>query len=268
MRILVLMLSLLLSAGTFASGKVRIYKQWHLLANQKTSDIVASKKLNQYKNQHDIYTKIDRLVSSGKVKAVIGEGCGVEIDKNFKKDFNGWDYSKLKAKVKSKLYPDILTLIPLKLEVKYGKKLLTLCGDDDALIKKHQLAFSDLSGYLGFYLRLKQYKKTDKKKYQSYSKALLKGEKNQKQDAMLLAKKRAREALASVESYLHQRNKVFITKIKKNIHLNPAVVIGGLHLEDLVAQLKAQKLSYTVEKVKGFPEKDMKQLDEIKRLLK
>jgi hypothetical protein len=243
-----LLLSALLSQSVFS--KVYIYQQWHLLAKVKSLDIEESKKLKQYENQKFIYQHLDQLIKSKKVTTLFSEGCEGEIDKNFSLTFNGWNYQRLEKQKKN--FDDIMTLIPLKLEVKYKDKLKTYCGDNLELIQKHGLAFSDIRGYYGYYLRFKQYR-SKPEKAKIYLKALEETEKKKIKDPLSFSRNMAKHKIGETKNYIKLRNDIFIKHIKSKAPKNSAVILGALHLDDLMSKLKKEKIDFEVVDVKGLP---------------
>jgi hypothetical protein len=155
---------------------IALLGQYHLSGKTITTDIEASKKLPQFNNQKSIYLVIDEWVKQKKLNLLISEGCEGEINQDFKTVFNGWDYSSLKKLKESKSFKDVLSLVPLKIEAKYDEAIKTVCGDNQLLIKEHQLIFSDLKGYVGFFSRLKQ-SQPGTKMYLAYLQALEESEK-------------------------------------------------------------------------------------------
>lgn len=237
-----ILLLTLISIPSFAS-EITIYKQWHLSPKQDTRNILASTKLPQYLNQESIYLSSKKLIEEGKSQLVISEGCEGEINKNFKENFNSWDYSRLELAKSSADFDKILTLIPLKLEVLFGEKLLTLCGDNKKLINEHQLALSDLRAYYGYIARLKQFKGKDEKRYQVYAEAL-KAPKGT--DPLLYAQEKGKEALKKFKELIIKRNDQFIESASANYAKNPLIIIGGLHAEDIEKRLKAKGLNVRI----------------------
>jgi len=260
---------LLLSINSYSKevNTVRIYKQWHLLAKNNTLDIEKSKALPQYKNQKFIYNSLNKLISKKTVKAVISEGCEGEINKNFLSTYNGWNYKNLESEKDTKRFIDILTLVPLKLEVKYKENLLTICGDNLDLIEKNGLASSDLNAFTGYYSRLKQFKNTDARKYKLYKDSLLEGLTEEVKNPVEYSRLKAKESLNSFKKYVQIRNDHFVKAIIENIDKNPAVIIGGVHLPDLKKKLTDKKVKFKVMEVEGYPENSDKIFDEIEKVL-
>lgn len=232
-----------LLVNSLLAAEVTIFKQWHLSPKQDTQNTLAANKLPQYANQEYIYLAAKKLIQEGKSQMLISEGCEGEIDQNFKENFNGWDYTRLTIKKAQPEFDKILTLIPLKLEVIFTNKLLTVCGDNNALVKEHQLTLSDLRAYFGYITRLQQFKGKDQKRYDEYAKMLgaPKG-----QDPIAFAKEKGKASLAKFKELIIKRNNSFYELALKNVEKNPMIVIGGLHAEDLEKRFKAQNIKVTV----------------------
>lgn len=241
-------------------AKVYLYQQWHLLGKIKTQDIEKSKGLPQYTNQKFIFTHIDNLIAKNKLEIVIAEGCQGKIDENFLTSFNGWNYQSLLKFTEKKEYADILGHIPLKLEAKYKERLLSLCGDDEKLIQDHGMAFSNARAFIGYYTRLKEFKKKkDQKRFKLYADSMLDGKTIQ--DPVGYAREEAKKNLNQVKKLIHQRNQSFLRVIETHKDKNLAVVIGGLHLDHLEGLIKKSKIDYEIVPVTGIP-KDSKKLFE------
>jgi len=265
--ILILLATFFLSQGSLA--KVILIKQWHLAPKVKTNNIKESKKNPQFMNQKDIYLFLDKKIKSKEITHVISEGCEGEVDKNFSFVHNGWGYKKLKQKVKSTDYEDILALIPLKLEVKHGDNLRTICGDSLSLIMKNSLSFSELRGFASFTIALIQNKKKNPKKFELYKKTLFEDAKNPKNlDAITFAKQKASEHLNESLRLIKLRNDKFIEVIKKFKGKNIAVVIGGLHVDDLSKKLTKLKIANEVYTPKGYKNIELELLQTLNKFLK
>ena len=243
-----------------------IFEQWHLSPKVDTTK-TDSTKLPQLENQLDIYQQLVSLIKSKKVLTIISEGCQGEIDKNFQKKFNGHSYKSL-SKMKDDKLKNVISLIPLKLEVKFKHKVKTLCGDDLDLLNKHSLAYSELRGHFGFYTRLVENKNKNPKKYQTYKNALLKEVENRSiMDPEKYAKETAIEAIDNIKKFLILRNEKFVKIIQQNLDKRPAIIIGKLHVLNLKKQLKKLKIPFTLASVKGIPSETGKELDQIREIL-
>ncbi|OQW49280.1 MAG: hypothetical protein A4S09_12250 [Proteobacteria bacterium SG_bin7] len=244
------------------ADEVTIIKQWHLSPGVKTIDVEASKKLPQFTNQKNIYLKLAKMLDEKPV-TIVSEGCSQEISKEA---HYGWSIENLSKKKASADYSDILAFTPVKLKVKYGEKAKIVCADDEVLMKKNLLAFSDLRAFSGFYTRLKQFKDTDKASYKRYEAALFDKEKEKigKVDALKFAREKALNALAEIENYIENRNKKFVEGVKKTLSENPVLIVGGLHAKGLVTLFEKENIKFSVIVPEGYNEADEKLLESLK----
>ena len=164
-------------------------------------------------------------------------GCEQEIDESFKASFNGWNYNSLSKMTSRKEYSDIMTLIPLKLEAKHKSNVRTLCGDKHSLVKEHQLLFSDLKAYAGYYSRFNQHKK-NKKPFSLYLKALEETIGKKVNNPIQFCKEKVKDLLKRESRLISKRNDSIIKTITSTKAKVVAVVIGNRHLDDLKVKLK------------------------------
>ncbi len=251
-------------------SKVILIKQWHLSPKAQTLDIEKSKKRPQFVNQVDIYKYLLSQYKNKKISLILSEGCEGEITNKFNLAHNGWSYKKLHNKINDPIYKDILALVPLKVKVKLGNKIKVLCGDSSILMEQNALAFSELRGFSNFAIALIQAKKKkNTKKFELYKKTLFQGEKNPKKlDAISFAKLKASESLSVALKLIKARNDKFIDVIKKNKSSNMAVVIGGLHVDDLSMKLKKLNIPYEVYTPKGYKNVELSLLQTLNKFLK
>ncbi len=134
------------------AATVMIVKQWHLAPKTITKGF--KEKYPQEKNQSAIYIALADRIKNKKLSLVVAEGCEGEIDEKFSTAFNGWDLETLRKQAQTKSFNRILTHVPMKLEARFGDKILTVCGDDDKLIQEGLVRLSNLRGWAGFYNRL------------------------------------------------------------------------------------------------------------------
>ena len=245
---------------------VTVFKQWHLSPSQQTVDIASALQLPQAVNQKDIYLKVKKMIEAGKTAAVISEGCEGEINENFKPEHYGWNYQKLEQWRESKQWPDILALIPLKLEVEYKARIDSWCGDNEKLIKQHGLAFSDLRAYLGYLQRLVDTKKTDVDKYKMYAQSLLPPQ-NKQADPIVYAYQQAKKSLEQIKKLIKERNSYFVQMAKQNLDKNPVIIIGGVHVQDLEQRFKQEKISYRVITPQGYQDDETMLLERLAKLI-
>lgn len=244
-------LSFLFSLASFAvdiEGEVTVYKYWHLGQDIDTTNILNAKKLQQYQNQRQVYVQVDRLLAQGKHPLIIAEGCEGEIDHNFTKSFNGWNYLELKARLKNPNYADILTLVPLKLEVKYQDKIRTVCGDQGELIAETAGTFDRLGEEL---------------------KALsaAKGEKNKAE--MKKHIEASLKLIDQIKALIGKRNQAFLKVILAHLKEDPLVILGGGHLEGVTDLMYAQKkIAFKVVETPGYPQEDEHHLERLRQELK
>ena len=253
--------------------KIYLLKQWHLPSKVDTTEIEISKKLAQYANQKDLFEKVKVLVEENSVGILLSEGCEkMEIDKSFQTKFNGWSYAALEKVRKENTYQDILTLLPLKLEVYYLDKIKTLCIDNEELIHKSQIALSDIRAYVGYASRLEEFKqKKDQVSYDRYAKSLLTADQfSKKVDALKVAKEMALKAVDEFKKVNESREKIIIENIialKLDPKENMALVIGGVHADELAKSLGRHKWTVEIYTPKGYVDNDKGLLEEVRRKL-
>jgi len=244
-------LSWALSNCSFAQtieGDVAVYKYWHLSPGVNTTNILSSKKLPQYQNQKQVYRQIDKLLKKRKFNLIVSEGCEGEIDENFSGTFNGWSYADLKRRLRNSNYEDILTLVPLKLEVKYQKQVKTVCGDSLKLIKE----CSDLFNELEITLRQITSAHNAAKKAQFEEK-----------------RKKGLSLIDQIKKKISERNHVFLNTILAHLPDNPVVILGGGHLEGVTDLLYAQKkIAFKVVETPGYPQEDEHHLERLRQEIK
>jgi hypothetical protein len=255
-------------SGSASSARVWFFKQWHLAPSIKTTDIEKSKSLPQYDNQSAIYGQLNAWISAGKLKTVVAEGCGGSLNYVH---FNGWDLTALKAASSSKSYDSILTSIPLKLEAKYGDKIHTLCGDDEALIKQNSLAFSDARGELGFLTRLVQNQNNPDR-----AKLYLDGVIDLYHlpagttipQAIARLKLELQKSVDQVEQGIQKRNEHLADVISAAPHdSNIAVVFGGAHAPGVERLLEKKGMNCTIVEPSGYQDDETQLLQKLKELL-
>jgi hypothetical protein len=229
-------------------GKVTLIKQWHFSPGYKTTDIEKSNKHPIYTNQKDIFENVSKRLKKNPSSVVIAEGCQGEINSEFSKVYNGWSMAMLSDLKDSELYADIMAPVPMKLKPLFPKTSI-LCGDDEELINKHLLAFSDLQGFLGFYGRLKS---SHGKTFKKYHAALEQLSDKKIPDPLNYTSEMARISWQKVIEYTHARNDVFISQIEKNLSKNPIVIIGGIHVDDMAKKLAKKGIEYEIVTPKGF----------------
>lgn len=259
------------------SQTIILIKQWHLLPKVSTQDIRVSTKLAQYKNQKDIYVKVLEFIDGKKISYLLAEGCEKEeILPTFKTSFNSWNYEKLNSIKNSESYIDVLTHIPLKVEVIKKEKIKTVCVDNDALIRKNQLALSDVRAFVGYFMRLSEFKERgDKESYERFSKSLLDDSSNanvnaKNEDAIIVAKKKALDAVQELKTSIRLREEEIINNIKQmkmQSSESAAFVIGGVHAEPLQEKLISLGFKVEIYTPAGYVDTDKGLIEEITRKL-
>ncbi|MDZ4661567.1 MAG: hypothetical protein SGJ18_08100 [Pseudomonadota bacterium] len=260
-----LIIFILLFTFSLKGEEVILIKQWHLSPGEKTTDIAASKLRPQFTNQLDIYYKLTELVNSREKLTLIQEGCEGEVTKTTSPEHYGWSYESLSRHKDTKDFRDILAFMPVKMIVKFDDKVRAICSDTKELIKKSLLAFSDLRGASGFYLRLKEFKaKKDDKNYKAYEAAAIPKDKLGKVDAIEFERGKVLESIKNIEDSLAERNNLVLALVKKTLKDNPVVVIGGLHVKDLTQKFKKEGIRFTIYSPKGYEDQDELLLEKFK----
>lgn len=237
--------------------KVMVLKQWHLAPTTSTKGF--KEKYPQEKNQTAIYKVLEEGVKRGELQLIVSEGCEGEINSEFKTPFNGWDYDSLKAQCFQKNYDKILTLVPLKIEAKYGDKIPTFCGDNEKLIQEGNLRLSNLRGWSGFFTRINEVK-GDPEKIRSYAESaadLLKLPKDTPTDKIIAEiKTRIKVELEGFNKSLADRNDDFVKTLSNHDFSRAAIVVGGLHAEDLKEKLEKAGMACDIYEPPGYQRED------------
>lgn len=252
-----------------STKKVYIVKQWHLGPTTVTKGF-AKEKYPQERNQTAIYKTLSEMVKKKKLQIVVAEGCEGEINSDFKTAFNGWTVDDLSKQSQTKGFDKIITNIPMKLEARWGAKLLTLCGDNEKLIQEGNLRLSNLRGWMGFATKLSE-GKGDPDKLQLYSEAaadLLKVPKTTPVDQLQAKiKDKFKEELGLFQKSLYDRNDSFVNALKDKEFDTAAVVIGGLHASDLKDKMQTAGYACEVEEPSGYQREDENLIKEFQKAL-
>jgi hypothetical protein len=283
---MILLLALLVSINSFALeinpnlGKVVdqcsvknstkhvwIFKQWHLSPGVDTTKV---KVVPQEENQTAIFEQLDQWIKDKGMHTIISEGCSGFIDEKFSQKFNGWNYASLEKISSTENFKNIVTLVPLKLEAKYNKKIQVPCGDDENLIKEQSLAFSDARGSVGFLIRLKQFKeKPDQAK--PYLENVIKldhlPEKTSLDEGVKHLQEDLKKSVIKIKEGFEKRNAKFVATIKSQSDTDMALVIGGIHGKALVSLLNEANIDCTVIEPKGYHSDDEKILADLDKAL-
>ncbi len=248
------------------SGDVIVIPQWHL--SPQTNTQVSSANLPQADNQRAIYRQLVDWVENGAIKTVIVEGCEGEIDDHDPERFNGWTLQDLQ-KLSGESLDNTMTHVGLKLKAREGRKLKVECGDSNELIKKHQLILSDLRGFVGFKIRIDEFKDDIKKRadYVATVRDLMKMPADSDEvDVLTKLDEQLRLKMKEFKETLHERNTKFAAKAKAS-QKPSAIVIGAIHVDDLRQQLQEAQLSTVTFKPVGLKGDEAELLDQIDDLL-
>lgn len=236
-----------------SSKLVAIIKQWHLPPTTATKGF--KERYPQETNQSDIYNAVSNMIKKKKIQLLVAEGCEGEINGEFKTVFNGWDLNSLKNESQRRNFDRILTNVAMKLEARHGDKILTLCGDNEKLIQEGNLRISNLRGWLGFWTRLTD-SKNDPERQKLYGQAaadLLRLSHDTPADKLIeQIKEQMKSDLEAFQKSLNDRNDGFVKVVGEQPFQTAAVVIGGLHAEDLKKKLQAAGIGCDVLEPRGY----------------
>jgi hypothetical protein len=236
--------------GSERSPTVYVVKQWHLAPTVNTKTNPPAKPLPQTANQTEIYNQLSEWVKNGTIDTAIAEGCEGEVGPSLKDAFQGWSYSDLQAHVTDKNYPELLAHPVLKLQAKYPKQAKSFCGDNVTEIKKAQLAMSDARADVGYAARLEEYE-NNPAKLKPYLEGVisvyqLKSTTTEK-EAELAVSADLKKSMETFQATLHTRDLSFAQKIETVNSPKPtALVIGGLHTQDLKAVFESKKMNCVI----------------------
>ncbi len=253
---------------------VLVFKQWHLAPTTVTKGF--KEKYGQEKNQTAIYKTLSEMVKKKQLEIVVAEGCEGEIDGTFETPFNGWTMSELEKQAQTKNFDKIITLVPMKVEARWGDKVVTLCGDDEKLIKESQMHLSNLRGWMGFYSRLGAVAGSGAsggdekaKQYADAAADLLKVSKETPvEELKKLINQRSLEELSLFQQALDDRNAAFVRAVQSRPFTTAAIVIGGLHAGDLQAKLEKAGLACEIFEPPGYSKEDETVIQDFKNALK
>ncbi|RYZ76305.1 MAG: hypothetical protein EOP05_05410 [Proteobacteria bacterium] len=244
---------------------VVVIPQWHLSPNEDTQ-ANPRPKLPQSLNQISIYNQLVEWVDAGQIKSVVVEGCEGEITEDSPLKFNGWTVQTLKS-LSEDDRNSTLTQMGLKLKAHYGPKLPVLCGDDLALIQKHQLLLSDMRGFIGFKIRINEFKNQPlkRKDYVATVRELLKLRPETTDDQVITAlNQELQSKVDQFETIVKERNQRFVAASAPR----SAVVIGALHVADLSQQLRASGKTVVTFRPLGLEGGESELINQIRQLLK
>lgn len=248
---------------------VSIIKQWHL--PPKTATKGFKERYPQETNQADIYNAVSNMIKKKKIQLLVAEGCEGEINSEFKPVFNGWDLESLKRESQRRGFDRVLTNVAMKLEARHADKILTLCGDNEKLIQEGNLRISNLRGWLGFWSRLSD-SKNDPEKQKLYGEAaadLLRLSHDTPPEKLIEEiKERMKSDLEAFQKSLYERNDGFVKVVSEQNFENAAVVIGGLHAEDLKNKLQSAGIGCEVLEPRGYQREEEDLLRQFQNALK
>jgi hypothetical protein len=252
---------------------VVVIPQWHFSpqADTRTQNL----KQPQFENQFSIFKQLERMPDR---KTWIVEGCEGEIKKGFQPVFNGWSLSDVEKKLEQEGNIDlIMTHIGLKGEAVYQEQLKVQCGDNNKLVKEHLLVLSDIRGLIGYRLRIDQLQNSPTQR-QAYLEALqkvlkVKATQDPQADEKETLKRldnEIRESLKKYTSLINKRNLAFVQAIQKELSRNQkvAVVIGALHIDDLLQRLREAQISHVMFVPNGLDESGGDPLIALRKILK
>lgn len=253
--------------ATTRSARVLLIPQWHFSPQVDTK--TQSVKQPQFENQFSIFK---HLQTQADLKKWIVEGCEGEIKKGFPLKFNGWSLSDVETQLKSEGNIDlVMTHIGLKGEALMQDKLQVICGDSLELVQKHLLILSDIRAYIGYKIRIEQYKNQPSLKasyIESLRKALKLSVTSTESEVQKKLDTEIQSAFKSFKNLIYERNRYFMKAI---MSLAPndraALIIGALHISDLEAQLKKQNIKYIVFKPNGLDAAGGDPLIELQKIL-
>ena len=239
------------------SSVVYFFKQWHLApgVDAKTN----RKPHPQSRNLESIYLQLEKWVKAGKISTLLTEGCSGTLDEKSSFQVNGWSLQDL-AREKSKPgYSRIETSVPLKLKAKFGSRLQTLCGDNEALIREQLLGFSDARADVGYLTRIQEYQ-NDPAKLKPYLEDVI-GQLKLPGDSDAT---RVRNALRSdlkktvqgIRATLEKRNQSLIDRLLDAIAEGGpgpiALVYGGMHADGVKKLLEERGMNCKILEPIGY----------------
>ena len=263
--------SLLTKVASCATVKptrtVQIIKQWHLPPKTITKGF--RERYPQERNQSAIYIALADKIKNKKLDLVVAEGCEGEINQDFTTAFNGWDLTSLQKMAQTKGFDRIIAHVPLKLEARFGDKILTICGDNNRLIQEGNLRISNLRGWAGYWMRLREGGNLEKSKpYAETVADILKIPRDTPVDKIIpQVQEHMKEDLEAFKKSLADRNEQFVKVLQSHDFKQAAVVIGGLHAEDLKAKLQAAGFGCDVLQPSGYQREDENLLQDFEKAL-
>lgn len=251
--------------------QVWIFKQWHLAPSVNTKNAAKSRPIPQEKNQTAIYRLLNQWVENHLIHEIYAEGCSGELTDASSLSFNGWTLRDLKEKATESTYAEIVSHVPAKLEARFGDKLRTVCGDDEALIKSNNLAFSDARGALGFLTRISEYM-NDSTRVKTYLEGVVElyhlPKKTTPKQAIARLKVELKSSVERIRGAIEKRNAVLVNIIRSSSEPRVAVVFGGVHIAGVVKLLESYGIGCSVVNPVGYEDNESKLLEQLEESLK
>jgi hypothetical protein len=239
--------------------------QWHYSPHTQTRD----HKLNlpQDKNQNAIFEQVSTWIQSQYIKSVVVEGCEGQLTSTPDISYNGWSLNILRDQ---KNIESIQTHVGLKLLSRFKGSAKVECGDDLNLIKKHQLALSDIRGLAGFKMRIESSNLSPQQRAQFISglRDVLKLQKKSREEFVL--KRLDQELKISIERFealIKKRNEIFLAKAQ-SLPGRKVIVIGALHIEDLKHILTEQNIPFAIWRPVGLDDDGSNLIPNLKKHLR
>jgi hypothetical protein len=253
-----------------SSKKVFLVKQWHLSPGDDTK-AHPEKKLPAAQNQKEIYLALEQWVKDKKIDTVLAEGCEGEINSSFKPAFNGWTIQDLSKQSSKPAYDDIATHAVLKLEAKLGKQVRSMCADDLDLVKKSQMALSDLRADVGFWTRLKENEKNPAKQ-KIYLEGVIESFHLKKDatsdDAIKAVKDDLKKTFTQFQSLSSQRDFKMLETLKSETSAQPIVVVfGGMHIAHQKEILENAKFNCEIYEPLHYQNDEVKLIEDFQKAI-
>lgn len=232
---------------------IMLVKEWNLAPSTITKGF--KERYPQERNQSAIYIALADRIKSKRLDLMVAAGCEGEINSDFETRFNGWDYSSLKAQAQTKAFQRVLSHVPMKLKARYPERLTVVCGDSESLIQEGQLRLTTLRGWHGFWSRLNESSMSaDKTKlYAEAAAELLKVSKETPVAELLpMVRDKLKADLELLQKSISDRNDLLVKALQSHPDKKAAIVIGGVHIDDLRAKLEAAGIGCELFEPSGY----------------
>ena len=250
-----------------ATKSVRVIKQWPLPPAVFTKDF--KERYPQERNQTAIYQALADDVKKKKLDLVVGEGCEGTLDANFTGLFNGWSFESLRKVSQTRTYDRIIAHVPMKLAARFGDKISARCGDNEALIQEGNVHVTNLRGWSGYLTHLRATYVDDRGKLYADGAAdqLKIARSTPLPEVLKLIQDKVRSELADFRRAIGQRNDGFVKAVTEPEFKTAAIVINGLHADDLKTKLQAAGLNCEIFEPPGYQREDERLIQDFERLL-